>query len=131
MEIKVNIPINDYVQPTEVREEIVQAICDAFLCKNIWRVFHPFNDGAYRPKSALSFGKGGSVSFNGHMTDSEVKIYPRTCEIKLAFEILIKAKYFIAKRYYYGTWLGYECYKKKSDAENEGTIVSSFEYNID
>lgn len=31
MEIKVNIPQNDYVQPTEVREEVVQAICNAFL----------------------------------------------------------------------------------------------------
>lgn len=28
MEIRVNIPQNDYVQPTEVREDVVQKICD-------------------------------------------------------------------------------------------------------
>lgn len=31
MEITVNIPKNDYIQPTEVRQEVVQAICEAFL----------------------------------------------------------------------------------------------------
>ena len=31
MEIKINIPTNDYVQPTEVREDVVQMICDSIL----------------------------------------------------------------------------------------------------
>lgn len=31
MEIKINIPLNTYVQPTEVREEVVQMICDSLL----------------------------------------------------------------------------------------------------
>lgn len=39
MEIKVNIPQNDYVQPTEVRENVVQAICNAFLSKSCWDIF--------------------------------------------------------------------------------------------
>lgn len=39
MEIKVNIPQNDYVEPTEVREEVIQAICDAFLSNSCWDIF--------------------------------------------------------------------------------------------
>ena len=31
MEIKINIPANDYVQQTEVREDVVQMICDYIL----------------------------------------------------------------------------------------------------
>lgn len=46
MEIKVNIPQNDYVQPTEVREEVVQAICNAFLSNSCWDIFHPFKGDA-------------------------------------------------------------------------------------
>lgn len=42
MEIKVNIPQNDYVQPTEVREEVVQAICNAFLSNKLLGYFSSF-----------------------------------------------------------------------------------------
>ena len=44
MEIKINVPINDYQRPSNVREEVVQLICDSFLqgdtykatCTNHW-----------------------------------------------------------------------------------------------
>ena len=34
MEITINIPKNTYEVPTEVRPEIVQQICESFLCGN-------------------------------------------------------------------------------------------------
>lgn len=51
MEITVNILKNDYVQPTEVRQEVVQYICDAFLSTCVWRIFHPERQSAYRGKT--------------------------------------------------------------------------------
>lgn len=41
MEITVNIPKNDYIQPTEVRTEVVQAICEAFIERKCGSTFHP------------------------------------------------------------------------------------------
>ena len=31
MEFKINIPANDYVQPTEVRQDLVQSICEYLI----------------------------------------------------------------------------------------------------
>ena len=56
MEITVNIPKNDYVRPTEVRQEVVQYICDAFLSTCVWRIFHPERQSAYRGKTHIEQG---------------------------------------------------------------------------
>ena len=51
MEIKINIPKNDYVQSTEVRQNVVQAICDAFLESHCNSTFHPYGSGCCRRKT--------------------------------------------------------------------------------
>lgn len=111
MEIKVNIPQNDYVQPTEVREEVVQAICSAFLANNCWNIFHPFsgsNNGCRPATRRISLS---NPCFRGHATDKDmVRIHG--CEIKAAFNALIKAGYHMYKVYDYGSWMGYACDKK-------------------
>ena len=43
----VQIKRNEYVEPTQIRESVVQDICDAFLSKCCWNVFHPVSDGTY------------------------------------------------------------------------------------
>lgn len=48
MEIKINIPKNDYVQATEVREKVVQAICNTFLENHCDTTFRPYSDGRGR-----------------------------------------------------------------------------------
>lgn len=118
MEITINIPQNDYKVPTEVREEVVQHICEAFLSEGSGRVFHPYNQGCYRKATkvigyipcykrwvfedeelAKKMERENITSFNGE-------------EMKAAFRSLVKAGYHIFKNYYYGEWLGYEASKK-------------------
>ena len=41
MEITINIPENTYSVPTEVRSEVVQIICNAFLTGGAFKAFHP------------------------------------------------------------------------------------------
>lgn len=114
MEIKINIPQNDYVQPTEVREDVVQAICTTFLETHINSIFHPFCDrhrcktiyvatkcprGGFANSSwAETNKKEGYVRFNGE-------------EMKAAFKALQNAGYYMFRTYEYGTWMGYECSK--------------------
>lgn len=116
MEIKVNIPKNDYVQPTEVRQEVVQALCEAFLTTTCWKVFHPFcgsNNGC-RPS-------------NRHNTKGCVRI--RGCEVNAAFKALRKAGYHMYQVYEYGSWMGYICDEKPF--HNGGREVVAFYDFID
>lgn len=111
MEIKVNIPQNDYVQPTEIREEVVQAICSAFLANNCWNIFHPFsgsNNGCRPATTRISLNQ---PRFNGH-SNGEDMVRIHGCEMKAAFKALIKAGYHMYKVYDYGSWMGYACGKK-------------------
>ena len=77
MEIKVNIPANDYVQPTEIRQEVVQQICDIIL-KNL---NFTVNEGDY----LCIVGENGifagqQVALNGPVTlgrgGANVLMYP-------------------------------------------------------
>lgn len=116
MEIKINIPKNDYVQSTEVRQNVVQAICDAFLESHCNSTFHPYGEGCYRrktlfvhPKTAKSY-----ASFQNHewAAKNEGFIKFNGEEMKAAFKALQEAGYYIFRIYDYGTWMGYTCGKK-------------------
>lgn len=134
MEIRVNIPQNDYVQPTEVREEIVQKICDVFLDRRgggYYNVFHPFCDGCYRAahRGLLSF-KGSNKPFEFGTPDSSYDyIRIHGCEMKAAFEVLIKAGYHMFRIYDYDSWMGYICDQKPF--RQGATEVRSFDDFID
>lgn len=111
MEIKVNIPKNDYVQPTEVRQEVVQALCKAFLTTSCWKVFHPFSGSNNGCRPANMYISLQSPSFsNRRYNNGCLKI--RGCEVDAAFKALRKAGYHMYQVYEYGSWMGYVCDKK-------------------
>ena len=132
MEIRVNIPKNDYVQPTEVREEVVQAICTTFLETHIYSVFHPFCD-RHRCKTMYVATKNPRGGFNDsswaetHKKEGYVRF--NGGEMKAAFKALQNAGYYMFRTYKYGTWMGYEC-SKKPFMEN-GERVTEFNDFID
>ena len=116
MEITLNIPTNDYQQPTEVRPNVVQAICDAFLARHVSNIFHPGSDGLYRNPTLYVYpgDERYAASFHdsGWASKNEGFIRFNGEEMKAAFAALRKAGYHMFKRYAYGSWLGYVCDKK-------------------
>lgn len=132
MEIRINIPKNDYVQPTEVREEVVQGICEAFLNGGAWSTFHPFSNGAYRGASNKIIRNKNDKKFYGFHNEgfsNDIAIRFNGAEMKAAFVALIKAGYYMFKVYEYGSWMGYECSKKPF--MNDGERVTEFNDFID
>lgn len=121
MEIKVNIPKNDYVQPTEVRQDIVQAICEVFLGGGAWSIFHPFKDGrriehnyvrAHKTGKFFGFASYQDYDFaKSHPYFKETQRYLKFngAEMKAAFKVLIDSGYYMFRVYEYGTWMGYKC----------------------
>ena len=113
MEITINIPQNDYVQPTEVSQDVVQAICDAFLRNSCWSTFHPYNDGMRaRHLGVVCHINGEAFGFRNKPLSGECFIKFNGAEMKAAFKALIKAGYHIYKVYEYSTWMGYRVSKK-------------------
>ena len=132
MEITINIPKNDYVQPKEVREEVVQAICTTFLETHVNSVFHPFCD-RHRCKTiyvATKCPRGGFADSSwaeSHKEDGYVRFNGE--EMKAAFKVLQNAGYYMFRTYKYGTWMGYECSKKPF--MEKGERVTEFNDFID
>lgn len=100
----IDIPKNEYVQPTEVREEVVQAICEAFIKKGIDRIFHPHNGSNRGCRDATLYIAKPTRAGLQHVwrfkssrevdsTDISYRI--RGVEMKRAFEELIKAGYYM------------------------------------
>ena len=131
MEITINIPKNDYSVPTEIRQEVVQAICDAFLGG---RAFFPNCHGAcgrHRYVARNDFGGGyGSTSFEedskGVFVSKSYRIHG--CEMQAAFKILIAAGYHIFRLWRNG---GYELSKKPHLDYDQGDEVYEFTDFID
>jgi hypothetical protein len=109
----IQIPKNDYAVPTEVREKVVQAICEAFLSGNAFSIFHPATTSLYRRRTTLVLirdGKGFGFC-NEPLGEKEYERV-RGCEMKAAFRELIKAGYHIFEvGNYRGDWRGYRVYK--------------------
>lgn len=133
MKITVDIPKNDYVQPTEVRPEVVQYICEAFLSTCVWRIFHPERQNAYRgrtlyvmvsKRSKKAYGFGGCKA-----SDHDDNIRFNGEEMKAAFKALREAGYHMFRIYEYGSWKGYICDKKPFN--QDGEEVTTFDDFID
>jgi len=108
MRIQVNIPKNDYVQPTEVREKVVQDICNHII---YWmnnfcdKDFYSLRIKDYYEKSASLYivyrnnehnettGFSGTSGPGKDTEKSYVKV--RTCEMKAVFKAMQKAGYHI------------------------------------
>lgn len=114
MTLTINIPENDYRQPTEVREEVVQAICEAFLARTAGSVFHPYTQNCYRRASLMvvAHADGTWYGFHDKPFTNEKGILVHGCEMKAAFVALIKAGYHIFKHDNGCGWLTYEVYRK-------------------
>ncbi len=108
MEIKVNIPKNDYVQPTEVREKVVQDICNHI----IYWMKNSCEEGFYQlrikdfydnsPSLYLIYESSEMSKTIGFQTEGKIdeRRYPfyikiRTCEMKAVFKAIQKAGYHI------------------------------------
>lgn len=110
----IEVKKNTYEVPTEVREEVVQAICDAFLEKCVWSVFHPTSVSLYRRATLLVIGhkNGKWYGFNDEPFPNELSYRVRGAEMKTAFAELRKAGYHIFKVYEYRNWPGYKVSEK-------------------
>jgi hypothetical protein len=95
MEIKVNIPTNDYVQPTEIRQDVVQRICNVILKYYL------------DTSSEVRFTDEKSALFIGErtITNREFEGFTRIrgCEMNAAFQALKQAGYYIYG-FYNSTW---------------------------
>lgn len=131
----IEIKKNDYVQPTEVREEVVQAICEAFLDRSCWRIFHPASESCYRRATMyVQVRNGKGIGFSDRcdfLGDSGIKV--RGCEMSAAFDIIRNAGYHIFKLYYFGSWKGYVVSEKPfyREGNREGIEVTAFTDFID
>lgn len=88
---------NDYVQPTESRENVVQSICDVVL-----------NDYVDKNRSLLLYDEAPQMFLGEHIERTKGSIISRhdmmggdeftrirTCEMKNAFDELQKAGYYV------------------------------------
>lgn len=116
----IEIPKNEYVQPSEVREEVVQAICEAFIFGIADGTYHPFSGSNNGSRPATRYvakptrpGLQSKWGFkaDSRMDETDISYKIRGVEMKRAFEELIKAGYYMFKIWSYGSWLGYVCHR--------------------
>lgn len=99
MEIKVNIPKNDFVQPTEVREDVVQLICDHILKWMRDDTYHLYIKHVWG-KYELYLNRSSDGSTTGFSREYEEKFNPiriRTIEMENVFDVFQRAGYYIFK----------------------------------
>lgn len=132
MEITINIPKNTYSTPTEIRKEVVELICLAFIEGGCDRVFHPYNGSraGCRPASLCAYRKPRGIDMNGNPVLSKGWFYGfeseerckehRNCEfyrihgseMVAAFKALREAGWHIFRYYEYREWMGYRVCSK-------------------
>lgn len=125
---------NDYVTPTEVRDEVVQGICEAFLRGGWDSVFHPVSDGLCRGKTLYIARNSNDTKFYGFTSrryDGEEIVKFNGAEMEKAFQVLIDNGYFMWRIYQYGSWMGYECTKTPVAPRNGAVRVAMFRDVID
>ncbi len=130
----IQIRKNTYVQPTEVREEVVQAICEAFM-STYSGIYHPARQSQYRGATIYVVTNKGTCPFFSSSNESywtgAVCYRIRGVEMKRAFEELMKAGYYMFRVWEYGSWMGYLCNDKPFYDGMRAEIVTSFEDRID
>lgn len=131
MEIKINIPQNDYVQPTDVREEVVQMICNSLLhhyldsddCRDI--------EFAWKKPQAQILVHGYKTPYlTGGAERNKVydeNIIVRTCEMKAAFDALQDAGYYI---YGFLSWTGNTSYHISSKPVYAGRNAERTSFSV-
>ena len=109
----INIPENDYVVPTNVNEEVVEAICLAFLSGK--SDYHPAHEGWYRYKTdyviKLEDGRCFFKNKSAEPSKNEKRYLITGAEMSAAFRVMTSKGYHMFRIYRYGTWKGYVCSK--------------------
>lgn len=107
MRIQVNIPANDYVQPTEVRSKVVQDMCNHIIYwmnNSFEKGFYTLRINDYSDRSAevhIFYDSSAMTKTSGVVTQKIDKSrYPfsmkvRTCEMQAVFKVMQKAGYHI------------------------------------
>ena len=106
-----------------VREEVVQAICDSFLCKSCYDIFRSKSEGCYRPMTRYVSVKGRG--FVGEKKDVYGKLVEFSRgEMKKAFEILIENGYYMFQ--INENWCGYYCHTESVPKWRNSRRVTKF-----
>ena len=119
--ITLTLPINTWSKPTEIREEVVQAICNAFLngmkhYTHDWKPYIP-----YVNMKTQVFADSGDHYYSKE--GDFLKFHE--CEMRLAFKALKEAGFYfeqISNRN--GTW--YALRKKSYPSSTYGKMVETF-----
>lgn len=73
--MELNIPRNDYVENTTIREDVVNAICQAFLSKTCWSHLHPRTTSLYRRASSLVVKHKGGSEYYGFISGCDMSSF--------------------------------------------------------
>lgn len=134
--IMYTIQRNDYVAPTEIREEVVQRLIDYYI-KHLnrgWNEFCP--NRCWRNHHSIGYRKGelelvgGSTILQHEITDI-IKI--RTCEMKEFFKVWLSNGYYISKGCYRVNGKTAILYKfRNTPYTDEGyRLVTEFDEDLD
>ena len=101
MEITLNIPQNTWEKPTEVRQEVVQLICDTFLKgKTWWSLYNAVVENPYYGE--MDFADNSDYKWGEKYKGKRVVEF-HECEMRMAFKALRKAGYLFEAGYRYGS----------------------------
>lgn len=111
------IPVNTYRKVDTPNPLAVKGICEAFLSKCVWDIFHPVSDGRYRRKHCYIRKHKRESKFFGFCDNNEdrnshdyIRIYD--CDVREAIKILKEKGYHLFRVYEYKTWEGYRISEK-------------------
>ena len=137
MEITINVPTNDYVQPTEVREWLVQKMCDYIIKKmneGMWieGAFQlTLSHSCWAYQLFVELRNDGSVySFRSSNSSNFSRIRIHKCEMDAVFEILQNSGYYIFGMYYTNGEHTYT-FSKKPFYDNREATRMKFDVYID
>lgn len=102
--MEINIPKNDYVQPTEVRQKVVQAIIDTLLPPlNVYgHTAMTMQSELYFYPENVAYGKARVDGNEPRQYQRSDRIRIRGCEIQAVLDAFINAGYNVYSGEYHG-----------------------------
>jgi hypothetical protein len=134
--MKYTIKPNDYVAPTEIREEVVQRLINYYIghLNSGWNEFCP--NSCWRNHHSIGYRKGqlelvGGATILAHEITDILKI--RTCEMKEFFKVWLSNGYYISKGRYRVNGKTAILYKfRNTPYTDEGyRLVTEFDEDLD
>ena len=101
MEITLTIPQNKWAKPTEVRQEVVQLICDTFIKGGTWySLYNAIVKSPYWDK--MEFGDNENYGYRCSRKSEKIVTFYE-CEMRMAFKALQEAGWHFISGYHYGS----------------------------